>query len=89
MPVQDVRGVLLYGPPGCGKSYIARIALQQELGDIIGVKSSNSKWYTMPAAKKPIIVFEDVDKNTFKNIPINDFKFILDRYPYDAEIKGD
>ena len=68
-------GILLYGPPGCGKTMMAKAAAKECGADFISVKTSSivSKWVgaseknikqafeTARQSKKAIIFFDEID----------------------------
>jgi transitional endoplasmic reticulum ATPase len=68
-------GILLYGPPGCGKTMMAKAAAKECGADFISVKTSNivSKWVgaseknikqifdTARQCEKAIIFFDEID----------------------------
>ncbi|WP_172633393.1 ATP-binding protein [Methanosalsum zhilinae] len=80
-------GILLYGPPGCGKTLMAKAAAKECDAEFINVKTSNivSKWVgsseknikqifeTARKSKKAIIFFDEIDSIAGKRSDSKDY----------------
>lgn len=77
---QPVEVVLFFGPPGCGKTELAR----SQFPDSYFLPIGKNLWFTMFASGAKHVVIDD-----FKaNLALTDLLRLLDRYPLEVEVKG-
>lgn len=90
-PPSNVKGpriIWIQGPPGCGKSYLARITIPKALGVECYLKSSSNKWWEPFTYLPSYVVVEDIDKSFKESNGWETLKFWGDMYPFSAEFKG-
>lgn len=81
------RLVWIWGPPGCGKSYLAGITVPKMLGIDVVRKDPFTKWWPSNI-KSDYVLIEDIDASFFKDVGFSSLKIWGDEYPFQAEIKG-
>lgn len=84
----DCRMVWIEGPPGCGKSYAARVTIPKILGVEPVLKSAYEKWWPVNPNSSDYVVVEDIDHTFIEHHKVEPLKLICDRYPFEAFFKG-
>ena len=85
--IEPPKGVLLYGPPGCGKTLLARAVANESGAHFISISGPEvtSKWYG-ESEKRIRDIFEDAEKNAPSIIFIDEIDAIA---PKREEVTGE
>jgi transitional endoplasmic reticulum ATPase len=85
--IEPPKGVLLYGPPGCGKTLLARAVANESGANFISISGPEvtSKWYG-ESEKRIRDIFEDAEKNAPSIIFIDEIDAIA---PKREEVTGE
>jgi transitional endoplasmic reticulum ATPase len=85
--IEPPKGVLLYGPPGCGKTLLARAVANESGANFISISGPEvtSKWYG-ESEKRIREIFEDAEKNAPSIIFIDEIDALA---PKREEVTGE